>query len=273
MIALLAALGLAALAATEPWSADSVSPRLSVAPGLGVALGDAAVVDSGRGLAVAPARPAAEGSRDGAADVAVAPGEGTSRPQLGIAPARAVARIGHGHPIGGPPPAPAPQAAPPPQPPAVPVATPVAGPTPPPSPETASAPPSGAVGGESPGPITSGGGPVGEGTAYVVQVCEGDEYTLFLAPAEGREGGEAPVPVAPHDLNVYFAELGEGAAFYLVLFDGEAVEIGDEPVLVEPGRSCAQIDLGVLLGESVEVGAEIRIEAARLDEALEPALP
>lgn len=272
MIALLAALGLAALVATEPWATDSVSPRLSVAPALGVALGDAAAVGSGRELAVAPARPATGGSRAGAVDVAVVD-EGSSRPRTGIASARPVTRVGDAYPIAAPPPAPVPQPAAPAQPPAPPVAAPVASPVQSASPETSAVQPDGAAGGQLPGPVSAGGGPIVGGTPYVVQVCEGDEYTLVLAPAEGMEGGEAPVPVASHELGVYFAESSEGAGFYLVLFDGQAVEIGDEPVLVEPGRSCAQIDLGLLLGESVQAGAEIRIEAARLDEALEPALP
>ena len=124
-----------------------------------------------------------------------------------------------------------------------------------------------------PGPIAAGGGVVGGGAANVVQVCEGDDYTLSLAPVEGAEGSEALPPTAPHDLTVYFGSSSEGAGFYLVLFDGQPVEIGDEPVLVEPGKSCARIDLGPLLGESVEAGTEIHIEAVTLGEELEPVVP
>lgn len=124
-----------------------------------------------------------------------------------------------------------------------------------------------------PGPITAGGGVVGGGTANVVQVCEGDEYMLSLAPVEGIEGGEVPPAVIPHDLTVYFGGSDEGAGFFFVLFDGQAVEIGEDPVLIEPDKRCAQIDLGPLLGESIEAGTEIRIEAVTLDEALEPVVP
>jgi hypothetical protein len=113
---------------------------------------------------------------------------------------------------------------------------------------------------------------VGGGTANVVQVCEGDEYTLSPALAEGTEEGEVLPPVVSHDLTVYFASSGEGAGFYLVLFDGQPVELGDDPVQIEPGKSCAQIDLGALLGGSID-GVEIRIEAVTLGEALEPVVP
>lgn len=144
--------------------------------------------------------------------------------------------------------------------------------TPPPPVEPVATPPT-RTGGEMPGPISAGGGVVGGGIPNVVQVCEGDEYTLSLAPVEGTEGSEILPPVASHDLTVYFGELSEGAGFYIVLFDGQAVEIGGDPLLVEPGKSCAQIDLGSLLGEPIEAGTEVRIEAVTLDEALEPVVP
>jgi len=130
-----------------------------------------------------------------------------------------------------------------------------------------------------PGPITAGGGVVGGGTANVVQVCEGDEYTLFLTSVEypegveGAEGSETLLPVVPHDLTVYFGGSSEEAGFYLVLFDSQPVEIREDLVLAEPDKRCAEIDLGPLLGEPVEAGTEIRIEAGTLDEALEPVVP
>lgn len=123
-----------------------------------------------------------------------------------------------------------------------------------------------------PGPVSAGGG-VGGGVTNVVQVCEGDEYTLSLAPVEATEAGELSPPLVTHVLTVYFAESSEGAGFYLALFDGQPVEVGSDPVLAEPGRSCAQIDLGSLVGEPVEAGTVVRIEAVTLDEALEPVVP
>ena len=90
---------------------------------------------------------------------------------------------------------------------------------------------------------------------------------------EAGEGGEALPPVVSHDLTVYFGSSGEEVGFYIVLFDGQPVRIGDDPVLVEPGKSCAQIDLGPLLGESIEAGVEIHVEAVTVSEALEPVVP
>jgi len=124
-----------------------------------------------------------------------------------------------------------------------------------------------------PAPIAAGGGVAPGDTGDELQVCEGDEYTLSLASAEGVEEGEAPPPVVAHDLTVYFGGSSDGTGFYLVVFDGQPVEAGDEPVLVEPGKSCARIDLGPRLGEPIEVGTEIRIEAVTLDEAGEPVVP
>jgi hypothetical protein len=57
-IALVLALGLAALLSLQPWAANSVTPQLSVAPGLGIGLGDSVVVSRSRQLAVATAQPA-----------------------------------------------------------------------------------------------------------------------------------------------------------------------------------------------------------------------
>jgi hypothetical protein len=153
----------------------------------------------------------------------------------------------------------------------MPVAVPVA--TPPPPVEPVPAPPTRGSGGEAPGPVGAGGGPEGGGTGEILQVCEGDGYTLSLPPLEAAEGSEAPPPVATHELTVYFGSSGEGVGFHLVLFDGQPVEFGEDAVPAEPGRSCAQIDLAPLLGESIEAGAELHVEAVTLSEALEPVVP
>lgn len=269
-VALLAALGVGALAILQPWATDTVAPRLSVAPGLRVALGDSAVVSRDRGLAVAPARPAGGATPRFIAAGAVAE-KGKSQPQLGVAAARVVAIPRPSPPAQKSPQPSQPEPTPPPQPAPAPVAVPVAAPSPPVEPVPA--PPTRGAAGETPGPVGAGGGGEGGETGEVIQVCEGDDYTLSLSPVEAAEGSEVPSPVVPHDLTVYFGSPDEGAGFYLVLFDGRPVDIGDDPVLVEPGKSCARIDLGPLLGESIEAGTEIRIEAVTLDEASEPVVP
>jgi hypothetical protein len=155
----------------------------------------------------------------------------------------------------------------------VPVVVPVA--APPPPAEPVATPPTRGAGGGTSGPVGAGGGGEEEegGTGEVLQVCEGDDYTLPLSPVEATEGSEVLPPVVTHDLIVYFGGSSEEAGFYLVLFDGQPVELGDDLVLVEPGKSCAQIDLGPLLGESIEAETEIHIEAVTLGEALEPVVP
>jgi hypothetical protein len=272
-IALLVALGVGALAILQPWETDAVAPQLSVAPGLGVGLGDSVVVARDRQLAVESAQPAAGGApRFAAADISVDKGE--PQPRLGIAPAHVVvASLRPSAPSRGSPQPSQPEPTPVPQPTPVPAVVPVA--APPPPAEPVATPPTRGAGGGTSGPIGAGGGDEEEegGTGEVLQVCEGDDYTLPLSPVEGAEGSEVPPPVVTHDLTVYFGSSGEGTGFHLVLFDGQAVEIGEDVVPTEPGKSCAQIDLGLLLGESIEAGTEIRIEAVKLGEELEPVVP
>lgn len=271
MIALLVALGVGALAILQPWETDTVAPQLSVAPGLGVGLGDSVVVARDRGLAVAPARPATGATpRFVAAGVAV--DEGEQQPRLGIAPAHIVVASSRPNaPSQGPPQPPQPEPAPAPQPAPVPVATPVAA-SPSPVEPVAPPPPTRGAGGGTSGPVGAGGGE-GGGTGEILEVCEGDDYTLSLPLVEAVEGGEVPSPVVSHELTVYFGSSSEGTGFYLVLFDGLPVEVGDDPALVEPGKSCAQVDLGPLLRESIEAGTELHVEAVTLGEALEPVVP
>ena len=198
MSALLVALGLAALVSLNPWAAKSVTPRLRVDPGLGVALGDAVAVSPGRRLAVAPARSAA-GEQARSADVGASGGEGDAQPQLGIAPAHAVARS-LPRPPGGASRPPAPEAAPvTPSPTPIPVAMPVAA-TAPPASGSVSAPPPGDVvrgGGSLPGPIGSGSGPIGGGSVDVVEVHAGDErafsFSFYVQPSAFRAPGDENV--------------------------------------------------------------------------------
>ncbi len=269
-IALLVALGVGALAILQPWATDTVAPQLSVAPGLGVGLGDSVVVSRDRQLAVAPAQPATGATpRFIAAGVAVDKGE--PRPRLGVAAARVVASPRPGGPSRGSPSPSQPEPVPTPQPVPVPVAVPVA--AAPPSVGPVAAPPTRGAGGGTPGPVGAGGGAEGGGSAGILDVCEGDDYTLPLSPVEGAEGGEAPLPVVSHDLTVYFGSPGEGAGFHVVLYDGQPVEIGEDTVPAETGESCARIDLGPLLGEPIEAGTEIHVEAVAFGEVSEPVVP
>jgi hypothetical protein len=268
-IALLVALGVGALAILQPWEAGSVAPQLSVTPGAKVGLGESAVVSRDQRLAVAAARPATGASPRFVADGAVAE-VGESQPRLAIAPARAVASQPPVVPPQSPPPPPQSEPIPAPQSPPVPVSVPVA--TQPPAVEPVAATPAPGSGAGTPGPI-AGGGAVGGGAAELLQVCEGDDYTLPLSPQEAAEGSEVPPPLITHDLAVYFGSSGEGIGFHLVLFDGQPVDIGEDAVPTEPGRSCAQIDLGPLLGESIEAGTELHVEAVTLGEELEPVVP
>jgi hypothetical protein len=224
LIALLGALGLATLLSLQPWAANAVAPQLSVAPGLGIGLGDAVAVAvaPGRQLAVAPARLAIDGVPKLATDE-VAAGEGESGLQLGIDPARAVAAPQPVRPPAGSPeptapePLPAPQS--PPAPVAVPVAAPAPAPAPSPSPEpVVSAPARNASGFVShpPGQGTSGGPVVGE-PDEVVEVHEGDEhafaFSFYIQPTVYR-------PVGADNLVMQFTgEAGGRPSFGLQLWD------------------------------------------------------
>lgn len=221
-IALLVALGLAALLSLQPWATDSVAPDLSVAPGLGVGLsGSVAVASGGAGpqLAVAPAQPAAGATpRLVAAGAAVE--EGDSRPRLGIAAARAVAVS---VPQSARPPASSPgpsqtELPPEAQPVPPPAAVPVAAPVPSTQPVVASSPPV-TGGGGSPGPVGAGAGPVGAGPE-AFEVHDGDEqalaFSFYVQPTAYR---------APGDENLIMQFRGEGSespSFALQLWDDDS---------------------------------------------------
>ena len=282
LVVLLVAFGIAALINSRPWAANPVAPRLSVAPGLEVALGDAKAVSRGRQLAVAPAEPAAGGKARLVAHRAgegegEGEGEGDGASRLGIAPARVakapqpVAAPESAPKPHAPEPLPAPESAPAPE------AVPVAVPAPPPATESAPAPsrPIAGFEGSPQGPIAGG---VVEGALTEVQVCDGDEYTLSFTRGEtGAIGEPVPVPsvgTALHGAIVYFGSSSEGDGFYLAFLDGRLIGMGESFRPIDPGRDCALIDSELLdLGEGVEGTYEIRFEGVDLDEPSEPALP
>lgn len=219
MIALLVVLGLAGLLSLQPWAANSVNPQLSVAPDLGVALGDSVAVSRSRELAVAPAQPAT-GATPRLIAAGVAAEEGESQPRLGIAAARPVASPRPNTPPASSPESPQaespPEAEPAPAPVAVPVAAPA--PAPAPSPEPVVVPPAPvASGGGSPGPVGAGGGPVGGAGAEAVEVHDGDEralsFSFYVQPTAYR---------APEDENLILQVRGPGSespSFGLQLWD------------------------------------------------------
>ncbi len=133
LLALLVALGAAALFSLRPWEDDSLAPDLTVSPGIGIALDDSVAVAPARQVALAQAVPAPDGIAVlTGKPVAVARKSG-SGPQIGISPGRPVGTIG---PVSAPAPTPAP---PSPEPPAQPEL--VAAPPPPPAaPTPATAP-------------------------------------------------------------------------------------------------------------------------------------
>jgi hypothetical protein len=190
VIALFAALGLAALVSLQPWAANSVAPQLSVAPDIGVALGDSVVVARGRQLAVAPGHPAAGATARLVTDEAVAE-RGVPQPQPAIAAARVVTTSHSSRPPESSPKPPPSQTSPQPLPPPGPAAVPVSAPAP--SPEPVATPPTKVPpGSHSPGPITSGPIPVGGDVA--VQVHEGDEkafsFSFVIESAVYRSPGD-----------------------------------------------------------------------------------
>ncbi|HEX3324719.1 MAG TPA: hypothetical protein VHR65_06275, partial [Solirubrobacterales bacterium] len=251
------------LIAAQPWAPATVAPQLSLAPGIGVGLGDAVKLPSAPQLAPAPAQEVVRGGTRLVANEAAAE-QGAGRPQFGVAAARVVVRV---PPVSPTPEQAAPKPPPPPAevPPPLPVSSSPSEPPPQPPATTGST-------GETQGPIASGGVP-GGGATNVIQVCEGDDYTLSLSPAEGSEGEALPMAPVRHDLTVYFAAGNEAVGAYLVFLDGLPVEMGEAIAPSEPGHSCAQIDLTPFVGESIEAATEVHVEGVVLGEDLEPALP
>lgn len=193
LIALLVALAIAALVSLHPGEEDSTIPQVSIAPQLGIGLGDAVVVTPGRELAIAPAHLAGiEGPRLAAS---VATGAvGGSELRTGVASAQVVAGAVAHRPPKESPQQPAAAVPPPPQPAATPIATPVSVPAP--SPEPAAAPTRPLPGnGSEPPPNPSGGpGPIGGVVSGPVQIYEGDEYaysfSFYIQPEAYRLPGE-----------------------------------------------------------------------------------
>lgn len=181
LVALLVALAVAVLISVQPWGASTLAPQLSLAPGIGVALGDSIEVAPGRQLAVAPAQPAGSGAaRPGANEVAVT--SGAPRLQMNIATAQAVASGGEAGAPSSPsrPPLAQPTPSQPtPAPEGVPVVAPVSAPVPEAAPPTRI---STGSGNPPPGPIAGGVDPEEEGPGDSIEIQAGEElaYRFFF---------------------------------------------------------------------------------------------
>lgn len=227
MIALFAALGLAALVSLQPWAANSVEPELSVAPGIGIALGDSVAVAAAPGVDVADAHVAAGA---GPANVAVKLAPTRERepvPELAIARARPVTRPASAPPPVRPPASPSPEPPSQPQPPLqpVPVSAPVPVPVSAPTPASSPAPPTrvaASYGSSPPSPIATGAsvGPCVGSTADVIPVEAGDEYafsfSFYAQPTAYR------MPGVDNSIMRFAGEAGELPSFGLQLWDDGA---------------------------------------------------
>lgn len=219
LIALLAALAITVLVSLQPWGTSSVDPSLSVAPGVGAAVGDAVEVVPGRRFALAPARPApgigprfvaggigAEGGPASHGRVAVAAAQVVDSAQ----PAPSPPAQGESPPAGAPP---AQQPTPTPTPEAIPVAAPAPSPAPPQAAPEAPARPQPGAG--APGPVSSGGGSGGI-VSGPVPIRDGDQlaysFSFYVEPTAYREPGS-------ENLILRFAATGAAPTFALQLWD------------------------------------------------------
>lgn len=217
MIALLVALACGLLVALQPWAPTSVAPQLGLAPGIGVALGEATPVEAGSALAVAEARPVPydSGTRLEAEPATVA-ASGADL-EAGIAPARALSRSGEGRSTEAPE---APGSEPP-------TAIPVAAPESPPEAITAPTvisqpaivtpgPGKGGLGGGPSGPISAGTGE-DDGVAEPIEIGEGEERTVsfsfYVAPTAYRVPGDESAILR------FIASAGEAPTFALQIWD------------------------------------------------------
>ncbi|HSR93750.1 MAG TPA: hypothetical protein VLK56_02700 [Solirubrobacterales bacterium] len=280
LIVLLVALGIAALINSQPWAPSPVAPQLSVAPGLGAALGDSVAVSPGRQLAVAPAEPASGGKARFAAADRRGAAEPAPGPRLGIAAAVAVSAPGPVSAAEGAPKPPSPEPQPAPEAAPAPEALPVAAPAPAPATEPGSPPPTQIAAGDEGGPTGPIAGGVGvEDTLSAIRVCEGDDYTLSFSQGDDEASAEivpaSPAPgTVPHEVTVYFGTSSEGEGFYLALLDGQPIDIGDSFRPLDPGSDCALIDPKLLDAvEAVEGSFAVRFEGVGLGETLEPGIP
>jgi len=223
LVALLVALAVGALIIVGPWEESTLAPRVSLAPGLEGAVGDAVEVAPGQPFAVDPAHPAGGGAaRLATNELAVASGPAQVRTDIG--PAQVVASSGEGSVPRSPSKPPVLEPTPS-QPAAPPEAVPVVAPVPAPAP--AAAPPTRApTANPPPGPISGGVDPGEEapGPGDRVEIQSGDEleysFSFFLEPMVfGLPGEDSPIVQIR-------GEESESASFGLQLWDDGAGQRG-----------------------------------------------
>lgn len=250
LLGLLLVLGAVALAGLRPWASSAVAPDLSVAPEIGVALGDSTVVaraDSprvasgspavGTGGIAAPGAPAAVS----VPAVVTAPGESASRPTLAVSPARPLQAVPaaptSSPPAAGPVPAPEPVAATPA--PQSPAAQPVVATVPGGGQGTSGGPVSSGVGSGQPGPGC-------EGDAYRITVSfdEGEDADAQEGPeAEGgeeeAEGGEEGQPEA----DILIQRLGSDGSEAEVQLRGDINDVRELVATLVSEGNCVEVDI------------------------------
>ena len=263
MLLLLCAVALVGL---RPWATTSLVPNLRLSPGLGLALGDSAVVARAGSVGVADASVAGPGSSTVVAEpvtVSAAgepPAERGPHPALGVSEGRPLQSSGT-TPISSPP------VEPPSTPPSEtePVTEPVAAAPEPPS-APASTPPltAGVENGPQGGPSTA----VVDGVDESGQGCEGDESAVTISfDIEEIGGGQADGDI----LIRAFGSDGSESELHLKGDLNDVRDLGD--MLVSEGN-CVQVEVEPFQeGDPAPEASETGTDAAELGDTLEPAVP
>jgi hypothetical protein len=262
LLGLLLVLGAVALADLRPWESSSVAPGLSLAPGIGVALGDSTVVARegapgvGTGGLAAPRPPAGV-----SAPVAVsAPEPRAFRPKLAVSPGRPL-HAAVPVPISSPPAA---------EPPSQPIA---AAPAPTPEPAAAQAPPPPLVATVENGGQGTPGGPVGSGASggEPEGSCEGDEYliTVIFEEAEVEEEGYGEA-----EADILIQSLGADGSEAEAQLRGDLNDVRELVATLVSGGDCVQVDVQPLPGaDPVVEASSAAAEVAEAGGSPGPVLP
>jgi hypothetical protein len=259
LFGLLLLLGVVALLGLKPWETSSLGPDLSVSPGLGAGLDDAAVVAQKPSPAIADARVAASGTAVVAGKpVAYEPARPVSSPVVGVSQGRAV-EVAETAPAG-PPPVPTQPVSAPPQP-----VTPSPAPSPPPS-----SPPVLAGVDDEGGPGHPGTSGSGAGGQVPPPACEGDEYAVTVSYELDEATGER----LPTEILIRRIE-SDGSAGELHL-EGDLTGYEELIAALVADGGCVEVEFvpSPADEEGVEEAPEEILEAGVPGgEALEPVLP
>jgi hypothetical protein len=247
-------LGAIALAGLKPWATTSVSPNLSLSPGLGLALGDAEAVAKAPSVDIADSHVAGGGSAAVASKpVAYGPAHPDSRVSVGVSQGRPV-QVSESTPTSPSPAAIKPVAAPP-------------GVVPePPSPPASSAPVlAGIDEGAQNSPVTAG---VEEDGDVLGQSCEGDHYTVPISYGIDEATGER----LPTEILVQRIEGDESVSELRV--EGDLADYRDLIAALVADGGCVEVEYEpVSEGEDAGEASESGVEAGAPGDTLEPATP